>query len=126
MLGLTAAAMASAVGAATVVVTDINSQRLERALQFGADHTVLVDDQTDTLTEVVQSVTEGRGIDVAVDVCGVAAAVQAGLNALRIGGIQVLLGSVFPGPPCRGGPGGAAPPGSEEASPGPPWRYKGR
>ena len=98
MLGLTAAAMASAAGAATVVVTDINSQRLERALQFGADHTVLVDDQTDTLTEVVQSVTEGRGIDVAVDVCGVAAAVQAGLNALRIGGIQVLLGSVFPGP----------------------------
>ena len=30
------------------------------------------------------------------------------------------LSSVFPGPPCRGGQGGLAPPGSEEANPGPP------
>lgn len=98
MLGLTAAAMASAAGAASVVVTDISSERLARAKQFGADHVVLMSDQGNTLAETVAEVTGGRGMDVAIDVCGVAEAVQAGLDSLRIGGIQVLLGSVFPGP----------------------------
>ena len=99
MLGLTAAAMASAAGAASVVVTDINSERLARAQQFGADQVVLMDDQGAALAETVARVTEGRGMDVAIDVCGVAEAIQHGLDSLRIGGIQVLLGSVFPGPP---------------------------
>jgi len=99
MLGLTAAAMASAAGAASVVVTDINPERLARANQFGADHTVLANDQGSALAEVVQAVSSGRGMDVAIDVCGVAEAIQHGLDSLRIGGTQVLLGSVFPGPP---------------------------
>ena len=98
MLGLTAAAMATVSGAAVVVVTDINPERLARALQFGADHTVLVGKGPGALAEVVQAVTAGRGMDLAVDVCGVAKAVQHGLDSLRIGGTQILLGSVFPGP----------------------------
>lgn len=99
MLGLTAAAMASAAGAASVVVTDISPERLERAKQFGADHVVLMDGQENKLSEIVAEITGGHGMDVAIDVCGVVEAVQAGLDVLRIGGIQVLVGSVFPGPP---------------------------
>lgn len=99
MLGLTAAAMASAAGAASVVVTDISSERLERARQFGADHVVLMGGEGNALVETVAKVTDGHGMDVAIDVCGAAEAVQAGLDSLRIGGIQVLVGSVFPGPP---------------------------
>ena len=38
-------------------------------------------------------------MDVCLDVCGVADAIRCGLDSLRIGGTQVLLGSVFPGPP---------------------------
>lgn len=99
MLGLTASAMASAAGAASVVVADIQQERLDRASQFGADHTVLMDDQSGALAEVVETVTSGRGMDVSLDVCGVADAISCGLESLRIGGTQVLLGSVFPGPP---------------------------
>ena len=99
MLGLTAAAMASAAGAASVVVTDISPERLERAKQFGADHVVLMDGQENKLSEIVAEITGGHGMDVAIDVCGAVEAVQAGLDVLRIGGIQVLVGSVFPGPP---------------------------
>ena len=99
MLGLTAAAMASAAGAASVVVTDISPERLERVKQFGADHVVLMDGQENKLAEIVAELTGGHGMDVAIDVCGAVEAVQAGLDSLRIGGIQVLVGSVFPGPP---------------------------
>ena len=99
MLGLTASAMASAAGAETVVVTDIQRERLDRASRFGADHTVLMDDRPGALAEVVEEVTSGRGMDVSLDVCGVADAITCGLESLRIGGTLVLLGSVFPGPP---------------------------
>ena len=99
MLGLTAAAMASSRGAASVVVTDISAERLKRAERFGAHKTVLMGEGGDGLPDAVQGLTSGRGMDVVIDVCGVAEAVQQGLHSLRIGGVLVLLGSVFPGPP---------------------------
>ncbi|NGN94327.1 alcohol dehydrogenase catalytic domain-containing protein [Nocardioides sp. KC13] len=84
MLGLTAVAAAADAGAAEIVVSDVDPARLELARAFGATWTV----------------TAGQAlppVDVALDFSGAAAAVEAALGALDIGGSLVLVGSVSPG-----------------------------
>jgi alcohol dehydrogenase len=96
MLGLTTAAMAAAQGATAVVVTDLSDRRLARAKEFGATHTVLVTDDSATLSEMIHEVTAGRGIDVAFEMSGSPAAVEQSVDLLRVGGQLVLVGSVSP------------------------------
>lgn len=97
MLGLTACAMASAGGAREVIACDVDAKRLERASRFGATQCVRVADET-ALKPVVDKATEGRGVDLAVELSGANSAVEAALGSLRIGGRLVLVGTVFPGP----------------------------
>ena len=99
MLGLTACAMARSRGAREVVVSDIDAGRLALAERFGATRCVQVRDAVEALREVVDEVTEGRGVDLAIEVSGAASAMQAGLDVLRIGGRYVWIGAVFPAPP---------------------------
>lgn len=96
MLGLTAAAMAHAGGAAEVIVCDIDDARLETAKQFGATKCVSVAAGVDELAEVVKAASDGRGVDMAIELSGAPASVAAGLKQLRIGGTYVLVGSVYP------------------------------
>lgn len=84
MLGLTAAAGASARGAASVLVTDVDPQRLATARGFGATGTLLAG----------ESVPE---VDVVLELAGSADAAAAGLASLDVGGRLVLAGSVSPG-----------------------------
>ncbi len=97
MLGLTAAAMARHQRAREVIVCDLDEQRLAQAVRFGATRAVLVrPDMGDDLTDVVADATGGRGVDVAIELSGSTAAIEAGLQLLRIGGRYVWVGSVFP------------------------------
>ncbi len=97
MLGLTAAAMTRHHGAREVIVCDPDQQRLKRAGRFGATHAVAVHpDSGDALTDVVAEATDGHGVDVALELSGSTAAIEAGLQLLRIGGRYVWIGSVFP------------------------------
>ena len=95
MLGLTAAAMAATQGATAVIVTDRSRQRLARALEFGATRTVHIGDEASSLTEAVGNVTDGRGVDLALEMSGAPTAVEQSLDLLRIGGQLVLVGAVF-------------------------------
>jgi alcohol dehydrogenase len=95
MLGLTAAAMAASGGAPEVIVCDKLAERLLRAGRFGATRTVRADDG-DALRAAVAQATSGRGVDVAIDASGDPAAMEAGIELLRIGGRYVWVGAVFP------------------------------
>jgi len=96
MLGLTAAAMAGSARAREVIVCDKVAERLRRACRFGATRTVRVDDDGAALRAAVEQATSGRGVDVAIDVSGAPAAMEAGIELLRIGGRYVWVGAVFP------------------------------
>ena len=97
MLGLTACAMARAQGAYEVIACDVDAARLAAAERFGATRYVLADD-ADALKGAVAAATDGRGVDLALELSGAAVAMEAGLDLLRIGGRYVLVGAVFPGP----------------------------
>jgi len=99
MLGLTAAAMASSSGAREVIVCDTLDDRLERACRFGATRTVRVDASGAALGAAVEQAALGRGVDVALDVSGAPAAMEAGIELLRIGGRYVWVGAGFPSRP---------------------------
>ncbi len=101
MLGLTAAAMATWQNAAAVIVTDLSAQRLARAREFGATHTVQIGPDASALSEAIHRITDGRGIDLALEMSGSPAAVEQSLDLLRIGGQLVLVGSVFPTRPAQ-------------------------
>ena len=98
MLGLSATALAATRGAREIIVSDIQPERLAQAADFGATQTVSVADGNEKLAEIIQSTTEGRGVDLAIELSGAASSIQSGLQYLRIGGRFVLVGSVFPAP----------------------------
>lgn len=84
MLGLTAVAIAHHAGA-EVTAVDPHPARRELALAFGADRVLAPDQATPE-------------VDVAVELSGAATSVAACLDALDVGGVLVLAGSVSPGP----------------------------
>ena len=101
MLGLTACAMARAAGAREVLASDVQASRLNWAERFGATRTILVGEPAEPgrLLQAAREVSEGRGVDVALELSGAPAAMQAGLEALRMGGRHVWVGAVFPAVP---------------------------
>ena len=99
MLGLTACAMARARGAREVIACDVDPARLDLASRFGATRCVAVADGDEALTDAARELTDGRGVDLALELSGAARAMEAGLRLLRIGGRYVLVGAVFPSSP---------------------------
>ncbi len=99
MLGLTAAAMADSAGAREVIVCDTIPERLPRAVNFGATRTACVNDNGALLRATVDDATSGRGADVAIDVSGAPAAIEIGIELLRVGGRYAWVGAVFPARP---------------------------
>ncbi|GAB7193318.1 NAD(P)-dependent alcohol dehydrogenase [Kineococcus sp. NUM-3379] len=81
-IGLVTAQVARALGAAEVVVSDIDAGRREAALRFGA---------TSVLDPAAGS-PEGLGADAFVDCSGAQPAVAAGIRAVRPAGTVVLVG----------------------------------
>jgi len=99
MLGLTACAMAAARGASQVIVSDVDSARLDLSARFGATHPVNVKDDPEALSGLVKNLTASRGVDMAIELSGAASSMDAAIPLLRIGGRYVLVGAVFPGRP---------------------------
>ena len=97
-LGLTACAMARSMGAAQVIGCDVVQDRLDLARQFGVTHTVLMSDVEGDVQLVKQAkeLTQGRGIDVAIELSGSRQAMQTAVPLLRTGGRYALVGAAFP------------------------------
>ena len=97
-LGFYAAALARHFGCRRIIVTDILDHRLEAIKNFGATDTINTKTMKDEeVIETVRDLTDGFGVDAAMEVAGVPAVVPVGLKCLRIGGRYVEHGNTFPG-----------------------------
>jgi propanol-preferring alcohol dehydrogenase len=88
-MGAAAVLVAKAFGA-RVLAVDLLPERLELASQLGAD--VLINSSSDEPAESIREVTEGRGVDVAVDCSGAPAAQNAALDATAKLGAVAFVG----------------------------------
>ena len=89
-IGLCATAGARLMGASTIIGVEAVPARQEIARQMGADH--IVDfSKTDPVEEIMQ-LTDGRGVDVAIEALGRAETFQGALRVLRPGGTLSSLG----------------------------------
>lgn len=97
-LGIYACAVAKAMGAGTVVILDKLPDRLETAKQFGADHTLNVDDfqRPEDRAAAVRELTDG-GAKVVLEVVGSPSVIKEGILMLRPRGCYMVIGNINPG-----------------------------
>ena len=88
-VGLSASQLASAMGA-RVIALDIGAERRELATGMGAEATV--DPSTVDPVEALLELTDGEGVDMALDCSGAAAARKAAVRATRVWGKVCFVG----------------------------------
>ncbi len=89
-IGLCATAGARLMGATTIIGVESVPARMEMARRMGADH-VIDFTQADPVTEIMR-LTDGRGVDVAIEALGRQETFEAALRVLRPGGRLSSLG----------------------------------
>ena len=77
-----------------IIAVDLENDRLDMARQYGASDIVNAND-TDALQRVLD-LTNGRGVDVALEVVGATPTVQFAIDSLRKGGSLTLVGNLAP------------------------------
>lgn len=98
MLGIYATSLLRYYGCGVVAVVDVRSDRLKMAKNFGATHTFnLTEVSPDQINDELLALTNQYGVDLVVEVSGVASAFTDSLDWLRIGGYYLTLGYVYPG-----------------------------
>lgn len=96
-LGCYAAAFARYVGCHRIIVADMNPDRLELARRFGATDGIDMSQLSpNQLAHQVKELTDGFGVDCALELAGVPSIIEPGLASLRKGGRYVEIGCVFP------------------------------
>jgi len=89
-IGLMSAAIARHVGARNIVITDVNSDRLAAASDFGV--TRAVNASTENLRDVMSDLGMSEGFDVGLEMSGAAPAVRDMISVMNHGGKVALLG----------------------------------
>jgi alcohol dehydrogenase len=89
-IGLCAVAGARLMGATTIIGVDTVPKRLEVARTMGADH--VIDFRAADPVEEVMRLTDGRGVDVAIEALGTQGTFESALRCLRPGGTLSSLG----------------------------------
>jgi alcohol dehydrogenase len=89
-IGLCATAGAKLLGASTIIAVDAVPERLDMARRLGADH--VIDFRRVNPVEEILRITDGRGVDVAIEALGTQATFEACLRVLRPGGTLSSLG----------------------------------
>ena len=96
-LGIYAACYLREQGYDMVAIVDKNTHRLQMAEQFGATHILNADiTSAEDITTILKEITDGRGIDLAVEVSGAPSALPDMIKWLAIGGRCLTLGYVYP------------------------------
>lgn len=94
-IGLCATLGAKLMGASLIIGVDTNSARLAAAQAFGA--TVTLNPTEEDPVRAIKALTEGRGVDVAIEALGRQETFEQALRAIRPGGTLSSLG-VYSGP----------------------------
>jgi alcohol dehydrogenase len=89
-IGLCATVGAKLKGASLIIGIDSNSRRLEVARQFGANVTLDADDGDPVAA--IKKLTDGRGVDVAIEALGRQETFESALRSIRPGGVLSSLG----------------------------------
>lgn len=89
-IGLCATAGARLMGATTIIGVDGIGKRLTMARSVGAD--VVIDFHERDPVEAIMEITDGRGVDVAIEALGMQATFEGALRVLRPGGTLSSLG----------------------------------
>lgn len=89
-IGLCAVAGAKLMGASTIIGVDTVPERLAVARRLGADH--VVDFKAGDPVEQIMALTDGRGVDVAIEALGTQSTFTSSLRVLRPGGTLSSLG----------------------------------
>ena len=97
-LGFYAAALAKHYGCRRIIVTDILDHRLDFIKVFGATDAINVGGMSDKeIVRMIQKMTDGFGVDCAMEVAGIPDLIPTGLKCLRTGGRYVEIGNSAPG-----------------------------
>jgi L-iditol 2-dehydrogenase len=94
MIGIFILKLLKISGASTIIAIDNNPDRLKKAIDAGAKHAFLSDEEN--LYGKIQSLTDGRGADISFEAVGKNESVNMAINALRKGGRSVLVGNTSP------------------------------
>jgi threonine 3-dehydrogenase len=87
-IGIFAVGICRAAGASRIIASDVNPRRLELARAMGAHDTV----GPGEVEAAVKRHTDGLGVDVALEMSGVPAAIHQALGLVRVGGRVQMLG----------------------------------
>jgi L-iditol 2-dehydrogenase len=90
-IGLLALACVKMKNPAKILVSDLSDNRLEVAKAMGAD--VLINPSKENFKEVIESHTNGKGVDVAIEAVGAAQTVQQAMSALAYSGTAIWIGN---------------------------------
>jgi alcohol dehydrogenase len=101
MLGQTACALASSMGAKCVIVIDPDQSRRELALRFGANVAIDTALPSAQIAAQINDLSKARGADVGLELAGYPESIELGLGLLRMGGRFVMAGSTFPSRPVH-------------------------
>jgi S-(hydroxymethyl)glutathione dehydrogenase/alcohol dehydrogenase len=94
-VGLNAIQGARLVGARRIIAADISDEKLDQARVFGA--TELINSSREDLADRIAQVTDGRGVEIAVEAIGLPHTIEAAYEALARGGTAVVAGQVADG-----------------------------
>lgn len=94
-VGSAAIMAAKIAGCTTVIAVDIHDSRLDLATEIGATHTV--NSMTSDAVEKIKEITEGDGVNYAVDTTAIPSVAKQAAEALGIRGTLVMVGAAAPG-----------------------------
>lgn len=97
-VGCAAIAGARLAGATTIIALDIDAKKLQAATDLGATHTVDTEGLSrEEIVERVQALTDGVGVDVAIDAVGIPATFETAFYIRDLAGRVVMVGVPSPG-----------------------------
>ncbi len=94
MIGISVIKLLKISGASLIVAIDVDPVRLEQAMNAGADEAMLSNDHR--LSGKIESLTGGRGADIAFEAVGRSETVNIAIDSIRKGGKVILVGNITP------------------------------
>ncbi|MYT20396.1 zinc-binding dehydrogenase, partial [Streptomyces sp. SID7760] len=94
-VGLNALQGARLAGARKIIAADISDEKLEQARVFGA--TDLVNNGCEDFADRVRQLTDGRGVEIAIEAIGLPHTIESAYEVLARGGTAVVAGQVADG-----------------------------
>lgn len=94
MIGLLVVQALRAAGCGNIIAVDLDNDKLQLAKILGANVGLLASDE-DLIAEI-QTLTQGRGADVAIEAVGATAPVTTAIQSVRKGGAVTIVGNLSP------------------------------